>query len=470
MISRAGAVYQNFLRFYEKNKDAKDNCYLIRLKPSNEAADNKQVTVEVLDQGISVSKDFYPAKDLKIPKFVTTSYEEIIFPLDINKNNISKVEDIRITVDYTYEELIKKEEEEKEEKQNVTSSIEFKVADNGSTEITLQRLLPNTTYMIKAFVNYRFGDETNYIEFNATTSSTSEPRNLKAPTQNLSTTSIFLSWNPPSYISGDQKDLRYKLIFARKNSDKEDVENRETPKIVIVNGLSTNLHGLKPYTPYLITIEVIYSSFNANLTNTTSIQSDSNSQPIVVHRRSMLVVYTKPEPPSDFNVTMLSIPKKEEISNVTEKPAMQISNIGNELNKILSWNHSANVSWSSLIDKEHFSNNIYTLKWEVRNKSCHNETDKTNSIVEHCEYVPVDNSLLHSTDQSHYLITDLLPGKYYGYQVMVKTLHGSSGYSAPIILFSGNEYDKSNQSSSNNSSHENNDTTTEGYSRYIGKW
>ena len=466
VISRAGAVYQDFLRFYEKNKDAKDNCYLIRLKPSNEAADNKQVTVEVLDQGISVSKDFYPAKDLKITKFVTTSYEEIIFPLDINKNNISKVEDIRITVDYTYEELIKKEEEEKEEKQNVTSSIEFKVADNGSTEITLQRLLPNTTYMIKAFVNYRFGDETNYIKFNATTSSTSEPRNLKAPTQNLSTTSIFLSWNPPSYISGDQKDLRYKLIFARKNSDKEDVENRETPKIVIVNGLSTNLHGLKPYTPYLITIEVIYSSFNANLTNTTSIQSDSNSQPIVVHRRSMLVVYTKPEPPSEFNVTLLSIPKKEEISNVTEKPAMQISNIGNELNKILSWNHSANVSWSSLIDKEHFSNNIYTLKWEVRNKSCHNETDKTNRIVEHCEYVPVDNSLLHSTDQSHYLITDLLPGKYYGYQVMVKTLHGSSEYSAPIILFSGNEYDKSNQSSSNDSSHENNDTTTEGYDLY----
>ena len=466
VISRAGAVYQNFLKFYEKNKDLKDNCYLIRLKPLNDAADTKQVTVQVLDQGIAVSKDFYPAKDLRLPKFVTTSYEEIIFPLDINKNDISEVEDIRITVEYTYEELIKKEEEEKEGKQNVTSSIEFKVAVKGSTEITLQRLLPNTTYMIKAFVSYRFGDEPNYIKFNATTSSTSEPQNLKAPIQNISTTSIFLSWNAPSYISGDPKDLRYKLVFARKNSDKEDIERRESPKIVIVNGVSTILQDLKPYTPYLVTIEVIYSSFNANLTNTTSIQSDSNSQPIVVHRRSMLVVYTKPEPPSDFNVTMLSTPKKEEFSIVTEKPAMKMSNITNDLNKTLSRNHSANVSWSSLIDKEYFSNNIYTLKWEIRNQSCHNETDKKNHIVEHCEYVPVNDSLLHSTDQSHYLITDLLPGKYYGYQVMVKTLHGSSEYSAPIILFSGNEYNKSNQSYSNNNSHVNYDTTTEGYDLY----
>ena len=163
---------------------------------------------------------------------------------------------------------------------------------------------------------------------------------------------------------------------------------------------------------------------------------------------------------------MLSIPKNEEISNVTQEAAMQVSHITDDLNKTLSSNHSANVSWLPLIDKEHFSNNIYNLKWEIRNKSCHNETDKEKHIVEHCEYVPVNDSLSHSTDQSHYLITDLLPGQYYGYQLMVETLHGSSEYSAPIILFSGNEYDKSNQSSLNDTSHVNDDSTTEGYDLY----
>ena len=304
-------------------------------------------------------------------------------------------------------------------------------------------------------ISYRFGDEPRSINFTAKTSSSSEPQNFTAPKENISTTSILLSWERPSHISGNPKQLRYKIVYTKKNKKNEDnIEKVESPKIIIEDKTTTTLQELKPYTPYMITIEVIYS-----LTNTTD--SAPSSQPVIIHRQSMLVIYTKPNPPSNLNVTMITSRKEAEMDTTQRykfsKKSVPPSELNTtkpvtpgELNTTLELSQIANVTWSSLEDKDNSSNHVYTLKWErmVGNGKC-KLLDDMLRVSENCDLIP-DSSNFSTTDQSHYLLTDLAPSTYYRYQVMIKTLHGSSEYSPAIIQFSGNRSDETGQSTLSN--------------------
>ena len=171
----------------------------------------------------------------------------------------------------------------------MTSSNLFELSEERETEINLQGLMPNTTYFIEVILSFDFGDDPHSASFTATTSSYSEPKNLIAPDDNVTTNTIFLNWERPEYILGDPKDMRYKITYSKartNNGIKEDKENKdEAVWTVIEDETSTFLHGLESYTEYLITVEAIYSPQNATF-------YPPLPEILTINGRSMITVYT----------------------------------------------------------------------------------------------------------------------------------------------------------------------------------
>ena len=86
LISKAGATYRYFLKFFETNNHLENVCYLIRLKNSN-VPNNKGIQIDVFDEGDKVGEDFRHANRLQLPKSVTVNFNEIQFRIDISKED-----------------------------------------------------------------------------------------------------------------------------------------------------------------------------------------------------------------------------------------------------------------------------------------------------------------------------------------------------------------------------------------------
>ena len=494
MVAKAGFTHLYFTHFRQKNVDRKDICFLINLKPSkddfkkpkdgaqstnkdactmcpltmqclnstliergefnqlsveelgNRLELHERIRVDVFKAGDQIACNMMPPKKLKVPDVVTVDYDTLDFKVpygleNAKRQNIGNPEMNRIRIEYSYEREEKVDEDsERTKTKNSTNSQLFKLGPKEETKIKLRNLKAGEQYFISVFVVYEFGVEPDSTSFKVNTTECSTPKSFKV--DKITPSSIKLSWVPPaecikkksvsnknednsiedendedattssSTVSTTKMDsetepkITYKILYRNYSRSNAKDERLDTANVKITNDNGTVISGLQPSTQYEFTIEAILSKTSKVL---------APPPPKIIHNneRSMVKAYTKPEFPQNLDVIL------------------------SETNK-----HEADVMWDAIktdIDGFKIVYSVNVTRLHVNDTAC--EAAKKNmtkngapllDLPEQCDYDHA-HSDFYETSENKLKIRDLHPGRLYYFKVQVRTPHGDSQYSPPII-------------------------------------